>query len=120
MTKRRKPGTGDDSAEQQMRDAEVLRANAELASYFEGQRTEREARAALKTLKAFVKDRGRRGAKSRRPLPGLTAAATPPEPAQRQARPAPRTKRKPPARIPADVPRDLPSLDDQPPALTKG
>jgi hypothetical protein len=57
--------------EQGMRDQEVLRANRELAAYFKGQRTEREARAALKIIKAFVRDRQRRDAKSRPPLPGL-------------------------------------------------
>ena len=40
-----------------MRDQEVVRANRELAAYFKGKRTEREARAALKIIKAFVRDR---------------------------------------------------------------
>ena len=57
--------------EQGMRDQEVLRATRELAAYFKGRRTEREARAALKIIKAFVRDRERRDAKSRPPLPGL-------------------------------------------------
>jgi hypothetical protein len=61
----------------EMRDQEVVRATRELAAYFKGRRTEREARAALKIIKAFVRDRERRGARGRRPLPGLrTAAAT--------------------------------------------
>jgi hypothetical protein len=53
-----------------MRDQEVLRANRELAAYFKGRRTEREARAALKIIKAFVRDRERRDTKNRPPLPG--------------------------------------------------
>jgi hypothetical protein len=61
-------------AEQQMRDREVLRANQDLAAYFRGDRTEREARAALKIIKAFVRDRERRDAGSRPPLPGAQAA----------------------------------------------
>jgi hypothetical protein len=61
------------AAEQEMRDQEVLRANKELAAYFRGQRTEREARAALKVIKAFVRDRERRDAKLRPLLPGAKA-----------------------------------------------
>ena len=60
-----------------MRDQEVVRANRELAAYFKGQRTEREARAALKTIKAFVRDRERADSRSRRPLPGLRAVKPP-------------------------------------------
>ena len=45
-----------------------------LAAYFKGRRTEREARAALKIIKAFVRDRERRDAKSRPPLPGADVA----------------------------------------------
>jgi hypothetical protein len=52
-------GTRENALEQNMRDQEVLRANRELAAYFKGQRTEREARAALKIIKAFVRDRER-------------------------------------------------------------
>src|SRR6202011_146931 len=63
--------------EQVMRDQEVLRANRELAAYFKGRRTEREARAALKIIKAFVRDRERRDTKSRPPLPGVGVAVTP-------------------------------------------
>ena len=51
----------------------MLRANRELAAYFKGQRTEREARAALKTIKAFVRDREHFDAASRPPLPGVAA-----------------------------------------------
>jgi hypothetical protein len=62
------------ASESAMRDQEVVRANRELAAYFKGQRTEREARAALKIIKAFVRDRERADARNRRPLPGLRAA----------------------------------------------
>ena len=58
------------AGETAMQDQEVVRANRELAAYFKGQRTEREARAALKIIKAFVRDRERTDAKNRRPLPG--------------------------------------------------
>jgi hypothetical protein len=62
-------------AEQAMRDEEVVRANRELAAYFKGRRTEREARAALKIIKAFVRDREHLDPKARPPLPGLAPAA---------------------------------------------
>ena len=61
--------------EQEIRSQEVLRANRELAAYFKGHRTEREARAALKIIKAFIRDRERIDSASRPPLPG--AARTP-------------------------------------------
>jgi hypothetical protein len=77
MGQRRKSGiTRDSGAEQQMRDQEVLRANRELAAYFKGRRTEREARSALKIIKAFVRDRERRDASSRLPLPGADVEKT--------------------------------------------
>jgi hypothetical protein len=57
-----------------MRDEEVMRANRELAAYFKGRRTEREARAALKIIKAFIRDRERLDPAKRRPLPGANAA----------------------------------------------
>ena len=66
--------------EQVMRDKEVMRANRELAAYFRGHRTEREARAALKIIKAYVRERERMDAKSRPPLPGKAVAAAPVEP----------------------------------------
>ena len=56
-----------------IRDQEVARANKELSAYFKGRRTEREARAALKIIKAFIRERERVEASSRRPLPGLRA-----------------------------------------------
>ena len=48
---------------------EVLRASRELAAYFRGRRTEREARAAIKIIKAFVKARERMTVDRRPPLP---------------------------------------------------
>ncbi len=77
MGQRKKSADAGDSApEQEMRDQEVLRANLELASYFKGRRTEREARAALKIIKAFVRDRERLDPRSRPPLPGLEVGKT--------------------------------------------
>jgi len=69
--KRAAGGSGVAPSEQALRDQEVLRANRELSAYFKGRRTDREARAALKIIKAFVRDRERQDAKSRAPLPGL-------------------------------------------------
>src|SRR6185503_12419037 len=65
-------GHADDAA---IRDQEVVRANKELVAYFKGQRTEREARAALKIIKAFVREREHTDPKRRRPLPGTEPAA---------------------------------------------
>ena len=66
----------ENAADTTMRDQEVIRANRELAAYFKGRRTEREARAALKTIKAFIRDREHADPKLRRPLPGAESAAT--------------------------------------------
>lgn len=74
MRERQKPGVT--HAEQAMRDQEVLRANKELAAYFRGQRTEREARSAIKIIKAFVRGREETDPKNRPPLPGLRSART--------------------------------------------
>src|SRR5579862_6981260 len=68
--------TRENAIEQQRRDQEVLRAKRELAAYFKGRRTEREARAALKIIKAFIRDRERRDERSRPPLPGTALAST--------------------------------------------
>ncbi len=59
--------------QQELREQEVLRANRELAAYFKGRRTEREARAALKIVKAFIRDRERIDPAKRRPLAGAEA-----------------------------------------------
>jgi hypothetical protein len=75
MGQRRKPGSTRDPAEHEQRNQEVVRANRELAAYFKGQRTEREARAALKIIKAFVRDRERLDAADRPALPGVAAKA---------------------------------------------
>jgi hypothetical protein len=76
MSQRQKPGGTREGAEQEVRDQEVLRANRELAAYFKGRRTEREARAALKIIKTFVRDRERLDARNRPPLPGAAASKT--------------------------------------------
>src|SRR3990172_4794641 len=86
MAERRKSAVSHETAaEQGIRDQEVLRANRELAAYFKGRRTERAARAALKIIKAFVRDRERRDAGSCPPLPGAGVAKTPKEVANRKA-----------------------------------
>src|ERR1700674_1818743 len=77
--------TSQSASDQDMRDQEVLRANRELAAYFKGRRTEREARAALKIIKAFVRERERRDVRSRPPLPGARMAKTPKEVTNRKA-----------------------------------
>jgi hypothetical protein len=78
MATRRKRSNNEDSpAERDMRAQEVLRANRELAAYFRGRRTEREARAALKIIKAFVRERERRDPVHRPPLPGLRPTKAP-------------------------------------------
>ena len=92
----KKPGKdGDGSAAAgEMRDQEVLRATGELAAYFKGLRTEREARAALKIIKAFIKDRERSDAARRRPLPGLEPVAVPRRAAAPKRRKAEAAERK--------------------------
>jgi hypothetical protein len=57
-----------------IRDQEVLRANSELAAYFNGERTEREAKAALKIIRAFIRERQHTAPEKRRSLPGVKAA----------------------------------------------
>jgi hypothetical protein len=64
----------DHGADTDTRNQEVLRANKELAAYFKGKRTEREARAALKIIKAFIRDREKVDPSKRRPLPGAESA----------------------------------------------
>ena len=76
-TRRRRPNSDDTPADRDMRAQEVVRANRELAAYFRGRRTEREARAALKIIKAFVRERERRDPQHRPPLPGLRPAKVP-------------------------------------------
>ena len=71
---RKRPASQGRPAEDEIRNQEVLRANRELAAYFKGRRTEREARSALKIIKAFVRDRERADPAARRPLPIVGAA----------------------------------------------
>jgi len=66
---RKHPASHSRPAEDDIRNQEVLRANRELAAYFKGRRTEREARAALKIIKAFIRDREHSDPAARRPLP---------------------------------------------------
>jgi len=80
---RREHGATGDTSEQERRDQEVLRANRELAAYFRGRRTEREARAALKIIKAFVRERQRRDQRTLPPLPAVRKAKPPTGPAER-------------------------------------
>jgi len=105
MTGRRKTRATDSAIERDMREQELLRAKRELAAYFTGRRTEREARAALKTIKAFIRARERQDPTSRPPLPGM------PEPKrQTSAR-----KAEPKRRRPRTVPATRPAPDAAPP-----
>jgi len=70
MGRRTRSVPRNDRAEQEIREQEVLRANKELAAYFKGHRTEREAKAALKIIKAFIRYREEMELANRRPLPG--------------------------------------------------
>jgi hypothetical protein len=95
--------------EQEVREQEVLRANRELAAYFKGQRTEREARAALKIIKAFVKHRERTDAGIRRPLPGTQLAAAAKSDHKKTAAPVKKVRRRSvrrPVPVPASTPRE--------------
>jgi hypothetical protein len=62
-----------ETADINVRNQEVQRANRELAAYFKGKRTEREARSALKIIKAFIRDREKIDPSKRSPLPGGNA-----------------------------------------------
>ena len=77
MSKKGKHATPrDNTAAQEKRDQEVLRANRELSAYFRGRRTEREARGALKIIKAYLRERERQDPKDLPPLPGTKTAKT--------------------------------------------
>ena len=131
MAQRHKPGVNRESAaERAVRDEEVLRANRELAAYFKGRRTEREARAALKIIKAFVRGRERLDPGGRPPLPGADPAKAPKKVGNRNAagdsgeryrrtppRKARRVSRKAVVSIEPEVDtlEVLPSSDDQTP-----
>ena len=106
MRQQQKHGiTRENADEQLMRDQEVLRANRELAAYFKGRRTEREARTALKIIKAFVRDRERMDAKSRPALPGFGTARMP-KPAKPEKSRKPKKPKKP-VTVQPPVPLDL-------------
>jgi hypothetical protein len=106
--KRAAAASGGAVSDQAMRDQEVQRANRELAAYFRGRRTEREARAALKIIKAFVRDRERQDAKSRAPLPGLER----PKPAAPDRQAPKKTRRRPRARAAVPTGTDVVPLRD--------
>ena len=97
--------------EHEMHDQEVLRANKELAAYFKGHRTEREARAALKIVKAFIKDRERTDPESRRPLPGTVPAPAAKSERKKIVAPIKKIRRKS-VRRPVAVPPPAPPPDD--------
>ena len=93
--KRAAPGNTENiENDQEIRGQEVLRANKELAAYFKGRRTEREARAALKIIKAFIRDRERVDPGNRRPLPGAEQPKAP-RPAAKAATASAAKKRRP-------------------------
>lgn len=99
MASARERTAGRPAAEGLIHDQELVRARKELAAYFKGLRTEREARAALKIIKAFVREREKTESSKRRPLPGLKA---PRVPRRKQRR---TVARRPPAeQIPAEEP----------------
>lgn len=74
MASREKAANQAAAANGLVHDQEVVRARRELAAYFKGRRTEREARSALKIIKAFIREREDTAAAKRRPLPGLKPA----------------------------------------------
>jgi hypothetical protein len=95
---------------QELREQEVLRANRELAAYFKGRRTEREARAALKIVKAFIRDREHMDPLKRRPLPGVAPGRRQNNAVARKTTGASKSRRRtvPPRRPPASATRDIP------------
>src|SRR5262245_15680935 len=111
--RKRPPDRSDDEA----RDQEVVRATRELTAYFRGARTEREARAALKIIKAFVRDRERIAPAERRPLPGQAVARAPRAEQPHGARAASKTKRKsrPPRPHVRELAATLPDHPVEPP-----
>jgi hypothetical protein len=80
MSPRKQAESAAHSDDPTIRDQEVLRATRELAAYFRGRRTEREARSALKIIKAFIRDRERLPPSKRRPLPGARPTPQPARP----------------------------------------
>jgi hypothetical protein len=104
--KRSTPET--DSSEQEIRQQEVLRANRELAAYFKGRRTEREARAALKIIKAFIRDREELDPGVRRPLPGAAPAAKAPKERPHKRSAATRDRRRSTRTVPRRAAKESP------------
>src|SRR5215813_7472037 len=103
-TSRKKAASSNGVDLQELREQEVLRANRELAAYFKGRRTEREARAALKIVKAFIRDRERMDPAKRRPLPGAAPSQSPKSPGKRKtSATVRRRKRMPQSGAPAGV-----------------
>jgi len=101
-TSRKKAASSNGVDLQELREQEVLRANRELAAYFKGRRTEREARAALKIVKAFIRDRERIDPAKRRPLPGAAPAQSRKNTARRKvSATSKRRRRMPPIDAPA-------------------
>ena len=76
---KRHAASHDEDTEHEIREQEVLRARKELEAYFKGRRTEREARAALKTIKGFIRYRERLAPGKRRPLPGAPSLSPKPQ-----------------------------------------
>jgi hypothetical protein len=117
---RKRPASQSRPAEDEIRNQEVLRANRELAAYFKGRRTEREARAALKIIKAFIRERERTDPATRRPLPisGQTKGPrklTAGRPASAAVRPRRRRILRPVAPRPAAHSPTTANADDLPP-----
>jgi hypothetical protein len=108
MAARRTVARPPSAIERDMRDQEVVRANREIAAYFRGQRTEREARAALKIIKAFVRDRERQDPQTRPPLPGRRSA----KPVKTSGAPKPKTRRAARTPIVVSAPAPPTSIDE--------
>jgi hypothetical protein len=111
---RKRSETDRDPVREDMRNQEVLRANRELAAYFKGRRTEREARAALKIIKAFIRTRERTDPANQPPLP---AAASRQRTSQRREQ---RVARKPRPRKPADPRQSAGSMNPATPDVGSG
>ena len=101
-----------ESPDRSIRDQEVLRANRELAAYFRGLRTEREARGALKIIKAFIRDRERTEPGKRGPLPGAKSAAPSPPARKRLVRRPKKRRRSAAVAETATSPEPIATIDD--------
>ena len=113
MTTSRKRAVSQPSVDpQELREQEVLRANRELAAYFRGRRTEREARAALKIVKAFIRERERIDPAKRRPLPGTATRPQKRAAARKTTRVTRRRKRVPVSDVPVTPSATPPAPND--------